>query len=74
MQQAVDRAARPSGGEPKVRIGASVGETNRDGNDIFGIAVVEAARLCAAALPGQILVRSDPKSDPWPRIQIWSGW
>jgi class 3 adenylate cyclase/tetratricopeptide (TPR) repeat protein len=55
MQQAVNRAAR-RGGEPRVRIGASVGETNRDGNDIFGIAVVEAARLCAAALPGQILV------------------
>jgi predicted ATPase/class 3 adenylate cyclase len=56
MQQAVDRAARRSDGQPQVRIGASVGETNRDGNDIFGIAVVEAARLCAAALPGQILV------------------
>jgi class 3 adenylate cyclase/tetratricopeptide (TPR) repeat protein len=56
MQQAVDRAARRGDGQPQVRIGASVGETNRDGNDIFGIAVVEAARLCAAALPGQILV------------------
>jgi tetratricopeptide (TPR) repeat protein len=58
MQQAVDRAARPNKGQPNIRIGASVGETNRDGNDIFGLAVVEAARLCAAALPGQILVSS----------------
>ena len=56
MQQVVTLAAQQGGGEPRVRIGASVGETNRDGNDIFGIAVVEAARLCAAALPGQILV------------------
>jgi class 3 adenylate cyclase/tetratricopeptide (TPR) repeat protein len=55
MQQAVE-VARRGGGEPGIRIGASCGETNRDGNDIFGIAVVEAARLCAAALPGQILV------------------
>jgi class 3 adenylate cyclase/tetratricopeptide (TPR) repeat protein len=56
MQQATDLAARRHGGEPRIRIGASCGETNRDGNDIFGITVVEAARLCAAASPGQILV------------------
>jgi class 3 adenylate cyclase/tetratricopeptide (TPR) repeat protein len=56
MQQATDLAARRSGGEPKIRIGASSGETTRDSNDICGIAVVEAARLCGAALPGQILV------------------
>jgi class 3 adenylate cyclase/tetratricopeptide (TPR) repeat protein len=56
MQQAADLAARRSGGEAVMRVGASSGETNRDGNDIFGIAVVEAARLCAVALPGQILV------------------
>lgn len=55
MQQAADVAARRNSGAPKIRIGASCGETNQDGNDIFGIAVVEAARLCAAALPGQIV-------------------
>jgi class 3 adenylate cyclase len=56
MQRAANLAARRHGGDPRIRIGASCGETNRDGNDIFGIAVVEAARLCAAALPSQILV------------------
>ncbi len=56
MQQSVSRTACRGGGEPRVRVGASCGETNRDSNDIFGFAVVEAARLCAAALPGQILV------------------
>jgi class 3 adenylate cyclase/tetratricopeptide (TPR) repeat protein len=56
MQQATDLAARRNSEAPKIRIGASSGETNRDGNDIFGISVVEAARLCAAASPGQILV------------------
>ncbi len=56
MQQASDLAARREGEHFRIRIGASTGETNRDGNDIFGICVVEAARLCAAALPGQILV------------------
>ena len=56
MQQASDLAARREGEHFRIRTGASTGETNRDGNDIFGICVVEAARLCAAALPGQILV------------------
>jgi class 3 adenylate cyclase/tetratricopeptide (TPR) repeat protein len=56
MQQGADLAARRCGGEPRMRVGASSGETTRDGNDTFGIAVVEAARLCAVALPGQILV------------------
>jgi class 3 adenylate cyclase len=56
MQQSVDLAARRCGGEPRMRVGASSGETTRDGNESSGIAVVEAARLCAVALPGQILV------------------
>jgi hypothetical protein len=56
MQQAVDLAARRHTEQTRIRIGASCGETNRDGNDIFGIAVVEAARLCAVAAPSQILV------------------
>jgi adenylate cyclase len=56
MQQSVSRTECRGGGEPRIRIGASCGETNRDSNDIFGRSVVEAARLCAAALPGQILI------------------
>jgi class 3 adenylate cyclase len=56
MQQGADLAARRCGGEPRMRVGASSGETTRDGNDTFGVAVVEAARLCAVASPGQILV------------------
>ncbi len=56
MQQLTDLAARRGGGDPRIRIGASCGEINRADNDIFGISVVEAARLCAAAAPGQILV------------------
>jgi class 3 adenylate cyclase/tetratricopeptide (TPR) repeat protein len=56
MQQMTDLAARRNDGEPRIRIGASCGEVNREDHDIFGISVVEAARLCAAAAPGQILV------------------
>jgi class 3 adenylate cyclase/tetratricopeptide (TPR) repeat protein len=56
MQQAIDLAARRSDASMRMRIGASSGEISRERNDVFGIAVVEAARLCSAASPGQILV------------------
>ena len=40
----------------KVRIGAAAGEPIEHANDIFGSTVQLAARLCAHAAPGQILV------------------
>jgi class 3 adenylate cyclase len=40
----------------KVRIGAAAGEPVEHANDIFGSTVQLAARLCAHAAPGQILV------------------
>lgn len=39
-----------------LRVGASLGEATRDGNDWFGTPVVEAARLCGASAPDQTLV------------------
>jgi hypothetical protein len=39
-----------------IRIGVSAGEATRENGDLYGPPVVEAARLCAAAAPGQILV------------------
>lgn len=39
-----------------VRIGISTGEATAEGDDWFGTPVVEAARLCGAAAPGQVLV------------------
>ena len=39
-----------------MRVGASAGEAIEEGGDFFGDPVVEAARLCAAASGGQILV------------------
>jgi class 3 adenylate cyclase len=56
MQQAIEHHNR-SGGEPLgVRIGVSAGEAVEEDGDYFGDPVVEAARLCAAATGGQILV------------------
>src|SRR5688572_15600987 len=55
MQQATERQARQTGVPLEIRIGLSVGEVTFDGDDVFGLPVVEAARLVAAAEPAQIL-------------------
>jgi class 3 adenylate cyclase/tetratricopeptide (TPR) repeat protein len=56
MQQAVDldnvSRERPWG----LRVGLSAGEVTREDGDYFGDPVVEAARLCARADGGQILI------------------
>jgi class 3 adenylate cyclase len=55
IQQAVDLSNRRAGGERlAVRIGVSVGDLSLDGDDCFGLAVVEAQRLESAADPGSI--------------------
>ena len=40
----------------ELRVGLALGEAWTENGDWFGVPVVEAARLCAAAQPGQILV------------------
>ena len=57
MQRSIARLARrdPSVGL-SLRAGISIGEATLEDGDWFGTPVVEAARLCAAARPGQILV------------------
>jgi class 3 adenylate cyclase len=56
MQRSVARHNRQ---EPQreigMRVGVSAGEATREGDDYFGMPVVEASRLCAAAQSGQIL-------------------
>src|SRR4051794_41921738 len=57
MQQAIEAAGR--GGEEglPLRVGVASGDVSlADDGDVTGTAVVEAARLCAAANGGQILV------------------
>jgi class 3 adenylate cyclase/tetratricopeptide (TPR) repeat protein len=58
IQQVVDRHNRshPSPAVPDVRIGMSAGDVTFQEGDCFGTPVIEAARLCAAARGGQILV------------------
>ncbi len=56
MQQAVDRDNRMAEHPLGLRIGLSGGEVSRDTDDYFGDPVIEAARLCARAEGGQILV------------------
>jgi class 3 adenylate cyclase len=52
LAQAAERQSLPL----RVRIGLSAGEPVTERNDLFGAAVQLAARLCASAEPGSILV------------------
>jgi class 3 adenylate cyclase/tetratricopeptide (TPR) repeat protein len=56
MQQAVEQQFRLGGPTVGLRVGLSCGEATLEGGDFFGDPVVEAARLCASAEGGQILV------------------
>jgi class 3 adenylate cyclase/tetratricopeptide (TPR) repeat protein len=56
MQQAVEAHNRTAPSPVGLRVGVSCGEVTREGDDYFGDAVVEAARLCGAAAAGQVLV------------------
>ncbi len=56
MQQAVEARNRRARELLEVRIGLSLGEATVQDGDYFGEPVVEAARLCAAAQGGQIVV------------------
>jgi class 3 adenylate cyclase len=56
MQQAIERHNRRVDTDAlSVRIGLSTGEVTEQDGDYFGDPVIEAARLCALALGGQIL-------------------
>jgi class 3 adenylate cyclase/tetratricopeptide (TPR) repeat protein len=54
-QQAVDRQARTDEVPVAIRVGLAIGEVAFEGGDVFGIPVVEAARLMAASGGGEIL-------------------
>jgi class 3 adenylate cyclase/CheY-like chemotaxis protein len=54
MQQAVERDGRRSDHPLRLRIGVSAGDVTCEAGDLFGLAVVEASRLCAACAPGQV--------------------
>ncbi len=55
-QRAVRRVALARDVPLRIRAGISMGEATEEDGDWFGRPVVEAARLCAAAAPGQVLV------------------
>ncbi len=56
MQQAVHRDNTGVDSPLGLRVGLSSGEASREADDYFGDPVIEAARLCARAEGGQILV------------------
>jgi class 3 adenylate cyclase/DNA-binding SARP family transcriptional activator len=58
IQQATGRHGQAVGTPLAVRVGLALGEVSVEDGDVFGTPVVEAARLAAAARPGQILATS----------------
>ena len=73
MQQGVDRHNRRHPEMPiEVRVGLHVVEPIRDEADYFGTPVNLAARLVAAAAPGQILASTDVRDElaDWPAIPL----
>jgi class 3 adenylate cyclase len=58
MQQAIEVRNRRAEEQLGVRIGVSLGEAAAEDGDYFGEPVVEAARLCARAEAGQIILNS----------------
>ena len=56
MQYANRRLGNSTETKPGMRIGIAFGEATEDAGDWYGMPVVRAARLCAAAAPGEILV------------------
>jgi predicted ATPase/class 3 adenylate cyclase len=62
IQRRIARRNEDSGVALGVRIGISVGDVVERAGDYQGVAAVEAARLCAAAAGGQILVSETVRS------------
>jgi len=56
IQQAFDTRNRRADEPLLVRVGVSLGDVDVDEGDYFGVPVVEAARLCARAVGGEVLV------------------
>jgi class 3 adenylate cyclase/tetratricopeptide (TPR) repeat protein len=56
IQQGVEWRNRLGGPVLAVRVGAAVGDATNEGGDWYGPPVVEAARLCATAKGGEILI------------------
>jgi DNA-binding NarL/FixJ family response regulator/class 3 adenylate cyclase len=56
MQQRVEASRVDARDQPELRVGLSTGEATFEEADWFGTPVVEAARLVAAAAPGEFLV------------------
>src|SRR3954447_24446976 len=57
IQRSFERRNRTSAEQLLVRIGISVGDATADGDDYFGLPVIEATRLCDRAGGGQIFAR-----------------
>jgi class 3 adenylate cyclase len=56
IQQGIERRNRDRDEPLGLRVGISLGDVSAEGDDLFGLAVNEAARVCALAAAGEILI------------------
>ena len=57
LQQVTHRHGRTTPAQAfAIRVGVSIGDVSTEDGDVFGVPVVEASRLCASAVGGEILV------------------
>jgi class 3 adenylate cyclase/streptogramin lyase len=61
-QQALGRHAWPDGAQVKVRMGIHSGDPELSGDRYVGLAVARAARICASAHGGQVLLSSSARA------------
>lgn len=61
-QQALASGDWPEGEQPEVNIGIHTGEAVRTGSRYFGVALIRAIRICAAAAGGQLLLSQATES------------
>ena len=57
IQQRFERRNRSPSSRLRIKAGVSVGDASTADGDVFGMPVIEAARLCDRCSPGQILAK-----------------
>jgi class 3 adenylate cyclase/tetratricopeptide (TPR) repeat protein len=70
IQRGTARRNRRAGHELRVRVGASLGDLTVEDGDLFGLAVNEAARVCALAAGGEILIADTLRTVAAPRLSV----
>jgi class 3 adenylate cyclase len=70
IQQRVERRNRSAAESFQLRIGIAIGDVSHEDADLFGMAVVEAGRLCSIAGAGEVLLSSTVRAIAGARPEV----